>query len=92
MRYFKRSGEGYEAWGDAVYFIEVDDEDWVQRAIQLYPQGQLLLYDVEHTHDQYGGLADQRLDDLKQFTDYEITADDFEARWRIEEATNRAPH
>ncbi len=87
MRYYRDKGEGYEEWGEATYFEEVADDNYVERAIQVYESGQLLLYDRQHPHDEYGMLPDQPFDP-EYFAPYLITPDEFEQHWRPDLATN----
>ena len=81
MRYFKRGpGDGYEEWGEAVYYTETNDEGWPTQQVEEYLNGRWLRYDAERWHDQFGMLADQRLDS-EEWAPFAITAAEFEGAW-----------
>jgi hypothetical protein len=81
MRFFKRHwdglrGDDYDAWGTAVYYFEVEADGSPVSHMELYENGNALLYDRDHEEDEYGMMADQPLD-LEEFAEFEIEEKEF---------------
>ncbi len=92
MHYFKRKweedrGDQFASWGCAVYFFETDSDFVPTRQLEVYDNGTRLRYDQQHTHDEYGMLADQPLD-AEDFAPYSISQAEFEDAWNSERALN----
>ena len=95
MRYFRRPwdelrGDEHDAWGTSVWFLEIDDEGWIRRQVQVYDTGPTLTYDDTAPHDAYGELGDQQVDiDDDGYTPFIIDAATFDAAWRDARPLNR---
>ena len=81
MKYFKRPwdasrGDEFDEWGTAVYYFEVEADGSPVRHMELYENGNSLLYDQNHADDAYGMMADQPLD-LEEFAEFEIAEKEF---------------
>ena len=81
MKYFKRPwdelrGDEFDDWGTAVYYFEVAADGSPVRHMELYENGNALLYDQAHAEDDYGMMADQPLD-LEEFAEFEISEKEF---------------
>lgn len=94
-KYYRRHwdedrGDEYAVWGTCTYLFAVDGEGWPQRQIEVYDDRTVLFYDPVHFHDQYGGLADQPLDPADtEWSQYEISAEEFEQAWTTLTPLNR---
>jgi hypothetical protein len=93
-QYFKRAwdeprGDGYHAWGTSVWYLEVDNDHYPVRQIEMYQSGDVLTYDQTHLADDYGMLGDQALEGEDEWRPFEITADEFEAAWHSVKPQNR---
>ncbi len=83
-----------DGWGRLTQTVEFDGQGNPTRHIEQYENGNVLKYDREHTVDDFGFLADQRLPDPLDPADVdgtveEITADEFEKLWTTLVALNR---
>ena len=92
MHYLKRKweenrGDQFASWGCAVYFFETSSDLVPSRQLEVYENGNRLRYDQQHTHDQYGMLADQALD-AEDFAPYSITEAEFDGAWNSGRALN----
>jgi len=81
MRYFKRPwdesrGDEFDDWGTAIYYFEVEADGSPVRHMEVYENGNSLLYDPNHEDDSYGMMADQPLD-LEEFAEFEIDEKEF---------------
>src|SRR2546421_2944434 len=92
MRYFKTIGEGFHTgvyWGEATYWLEVNDRGDAERELQVYPNGNVLRYDREHPGDRYGALDIMVVDgDEEAWAEYQITREEFEEQWRTHAPMN----
>ena len=82
-RYFRRrwnEDPGFEiaGWGASDWLFETDEDGRVVRQVEVFENGNVLLYDASHDEDAYGGLSVEPLD-LMDFAPFEITADTFAA-------------
>lgn len=87
MKYYRafwsetRGGE-YNHWGTSNWYFELDLENYPNRQIEIYENGQKLKYHIGHLDDEFGGLADQPID-LEEMNGIEISKSDFEAVWNL---------
>jgi hypothetical protein len=84
-KYFKRKwdetrGDEYDSWGTSVWYLEVGDDGYPIKQIELYDNGNRLKYHSNKTFDDYGGLGDQAID-LNEFEKFNISKEDFEQEW-----------
>ena len=86
-RFFRRPwhdsrGDEFDAWGNSIWYFEVDEDGWPVRQVEVYDNGPALRYGPGHEEDQYGGLGQTNLDDLDEdWAPYAITRDAFERIW-----------
>ena len=88
MRYFKyhwdeSPGGEIDHWGKSDWYMELDNDGWTIRQIQIFDNGPKLKYDLKNKSDEYGMLNDQKTD-IKEFVldgGIEITHDVFENKW-----------
>lgn len=88
MKYFKYRWEDtrrdeLDDWGFLNWFVEVDEEMFPVKQIEIYDNGKILKYDTQHLSDEFGFLADQAVeepgdDEIKVL---EITQKEFEEVW-----------
>jgi hypothetical protein len=82
-RFFRRRwaesrGDEFDAWGQSVWYFEVDARGWPVRQVEVYDTGPVLRYGPGHEDDQYGGLGQGVLDDPDDdWTPFVITRDEF---------------
>lgn len=84
-KYYRRKwdetrGDKFDSWGTSIWYIEVGDDCYPTRQMELYENGNRLKYHVDKTFDDYGGLGDQALD-VDEFRDFEIGKTEFEMEW-----------
>lgn len=85
-RYFRRRwdesrGDDFDIWGCATYYFETAEDGWPVRQVEVYDSGRVLRYGPAHVGDRFGGLGQARLDEFEDWTEWEITADEFERLW-----------
>jgi hypothetical protein len=85
INYYKRQwsevrGGEYDDWGVSDWYFEVDKEGEVFRQIQVYENGNRLKYSEEKLDDDFGGLADQKIE-LSEFESFRISKEEFEKEW-----------
>ena len=86
-RYIKRqwddsTGEDLtDSWGTSTYLIEIDDEFYALRQIQIFEDGHVLKYSVDFTEDEFGMLSDQPLD-IDEFEQSFISEKEFIDTWQ----------
>jgi hypothetical protein len=79
-------------WGRFEHFVEVADDQYASRQLNLFKSGQILRYDQSHRRDAFGQLLGAKFS-LKQKWRKSfpraaiITAAEFEAMWRRAEPT-----
>ena len=84
-KYYKRKwdetrGDKFDSWGTSTWFIEVGNDSYPTRQIELYENGNRLKYNSDKTFDDYGGLGDQPFD-LDEFGGFEIGENEFVLEW-----------
>jgi hypothetical protein len=90
LRYFSRTDEGHHAWGNPLYWLEVNEAGHAERVIAEYPSGRVVSYDRTHTADAYGALPVMVVDgDEDGWAPFAISREEFEARWRSHRPSNR---
>lgn len=95
MRYFKYRwkeprGDKYDDWGFITFYHEVDEDFYPTRQLEVYDNGNVLKYDLQHLDDEFGMLADQSLEDALEDSDtFEISGNEFEDVWAAKTALNR---
>lgn len=77
-----RGGEE-DHWGKSLWYIEVDNEGWLTRQLEIYENGQVLKYDEDKIEDEYGMLGDQKMtkEELGEFGAKLISLEEFNLRW-----------
>ena len=94
MLYFKaRVTPHWPEWGNAVRYLEIGDDLYATRHIDVYDCGKALRYDRKNWADDLGTIADAKYDAKRWKESWgpreEITATEFEAVW---ESTASAPN
>jgi hypothetical protein len=92
-RFFKRHwsesrGDEYDHWGTSTWYVEVGDDLYPTRQLEVYESGDSLAYDATHVADEYGGLGDQPVEGA-EWERFEILAVEFEAAWQAAIRRNR---
>ncbi|MCH2231777.1 MAG: hypothetical protein MK105_15695 [Crocinitomicaceae bacterium] len=88
MKYFKAEwnetrGDEYDHWGKSIWFLELDEEHFPIRQIEVYENGIRLKYDRVNFEDSYGMLGDQPISP-EEIKGVEINKILFEAEWSVE--------
>lgn len=84
-RYYKRPwndtrGDEYDAWGGSLWYLEIGQDQYPIRQMEVYENGNRLKYHPDKPFDDYGGLGTQPLD-VNDFQDFEIKKSEFEREW-----------
>ena len=74
--------EKFEIWGTCIYFFETNQNGEILRQIEVYENEKRLKYSEDFIEDEFGFLADQKID-LSEFEEYAISKIDFEHQWKI---------
>jgi hypothetical protein len=87
MRYYRRRwdatrGDEFVSWGAATYYFEVGEDGWPTRQMDIYDAGPVLRYSPDRQEDEYGQLGQARLDELEDWTPWEVSQEDFDAAWK----------
>jgi hypothetical protein len=61
-RWEQSRGDDFDAWGASTWLFATDAHLDVEQQYELYDDGHVLAYDLEHVYDQFGMLADQPFD------------------------------
>jgi hypothetical protein len=86
-RYFRRRwdearGDEHASWGGATYYFDTDMSLMPSRQVEEYDNGNRLLYDESHPHDELGGLTYARVfPENEDEGVFEISAAEFESVW-----------
>ncbi|MEU7673715.1 hypothetical protein AB0C42_02745 [Micromonospora taraxaci] len=81
-RWDETRGDEFDAWGQSVWFFEVDDDGWPVRQIVVYDGGPVLRYGPGCEEDQFGGLGQASLDHLDEdWRRFVIARTTFEDAW-----------
>lgn len=84
-------GDEYNDWGTSWWYFEVDSDSQIIRQLELYNNGNLLVYGQDHLEDEYGGLAESRFDEFDEGIDIvEIQLTDFEQVIKESKIINKA--
>jgi len=67
-------------WGTSIYFIETGIDNYPTRQLIVYENGTVLKYDCDNIDDEFGGLADQPVDE-EEFVSFKIDREEFELLW-----------
>lgn len=76
-------------WGAFTRYLEIADDGWIWRQVDLYANGYGLRYDREHWVDSLGQLGDARqpteshAEQSSQWTLLEIDSPEFESAWEL---------
>ncbi|MFH7027439.1 MAG: DUF6881 domain-containing protein [Heteroscytonema crispum UTEX LB 1556] len=73
-------GGAFDAWGTSTYFLEIGDNSYPLRQIEVYENGNVLFYDKSHSRDDYGMLCDKAIS-KEDISEFEITKTEFEQVW-----------
>lgn len=83
MKYIKAKwtesrGDQYDDWGNSLWFLELDEDNYPTRQLEVYSNGNRLKYNSQNMEDKYGRLGDQSIDaedgwgERMQKTEFEI--------------------
>jgi hypothetical protein len=93
MRYFKERGRCLHPdslaadWGDCVRYVEIGDDRYAVRQVEVYSDGRVLRYDLSHWCDKFGQLFGclfshkPKAIESRQSAET-IDANEFERAWR----------
>ena len=92
-RYFRRywdenAGGLCAGWGGSHFFFEVHPDGYVARQIELFDNGNRLLYDETSDEDEYGGRSTVSLD-FDEYEPFSIDRAEFVNHWQPSAAVNR---
>lgn len=84
--YFKRRwdesrGDARGGWGSSWWFFEVDADGYATRQIEIYDSGPTKRYSLESPEDADGFLSVDRVDELGDWSTWQIGADEFNRAW-----------
>ena len=87
MKYYKIKwdelrGDEYDSWGTSIWYLELNDQHYPLRQIEVYENGNRLKYNLENNNDSFGGLGDQPVD-VHELNTYELSSNEFEKHWNI---------
>ena len=85
MRYYKfhwneSRGDQYDSWGTSNWFIEVGEDLYPNRQIEIYENGKKLKYSNDKLEDEFGGLSDQKFNE-SEFDCERSSEQEFEKLW-----------
>jgi len=92
MRYFSYEADCHfsnllcSSWGPYVSYIELGDDQFVNRQVYEFENGRILLYTRAHWNDQYGMMVARRFSrkgkTVREFENYSfLQAEEFSAIW-----------
>jgi hypothetical protein len=73
--------DAYDAWGCSWWFFEAGPDGAITRNVVVFDNGVRLRYGPDHMKDQFGGLAEARLQQMDMPGPEVITAEEFEGVW-----------
>lgn len=85
MKYYKHiweevRGDAYDYWGHSTWYIEVGNDNYIERQIVHYEIGLTFKYSQEFPEDLFGGLGEGKFD--PETADFEeLSEDAFENLW-----------
>lgn len=79
-RWDESRGDQFEDWGKSWLLIEVANDNYLNRQIEIYDNGKILKYSREKLTDEFGGLGDQKFN-LNEFHGEECSSLEFESQW-----------
>ncbi|EWM64131.1 MULTISPECIES: hypothetical protein [Micromonospora] len=81
-RWNETRGDEFDDWGRSLWYLEVGDDGWPVRQIEVYDAGHVLRYGPRCGEDRYGGLGQASLyDSDEDWSGFEITGVEFERIW-----------
>lgn len=82
--YYKLEMEDdFAGWGDVTIFYEVDVDGEVNRQVEIFSNGRVLLYDQDQPADEYGSLADPMPDHDRFMSAFSVSRSDFDRATRL---------
>jgi len=89
-RWSETRDDEFDDWGFVTFYLEIDENLFSRRQIEIYDNGNFLKYDYEHQSDKFGMLADQSLKETFEDANFmEISQDEFESVWDSQKAFNK---
>jgi hypothetical protein len=93
MRYFKERGHCLRSnslaadWGECVRYVEIADDRYAARQVEVYSGGRVLRYDRSHWCDSFGQLFGCRFSHKRKAVESRrraevIEVQEFERTWR----------
>jgi len=85
MKYYKYKwnelrGDQYNNWGFSLWYVEIGEDEFPNRQIEIYDNGKVSKYSQDNLDDEFGGLGEQKLD-LSEFDGIECSKTEFEINW-----------
>lgn len=75
-------GDEYDSWGTSIWYLELNNQHYPLRQIEVYENGKRLKYNVAHINDSFGGLGDQLIN-IYDLDTYELSSTEFEKHWNF---------
>src|SRR4051812_45246927 len=96
MTYFKcrwdeSRADPYTAWGCSWWFFEAGPEGVITRHVEVYDNGVRLRDGPDHVADQFGRLAEARLQQMDMPDPQVIPADEFQRVWDSVKSNGTVP-
>lgn len=88
MEYIKAAwnesrGDQYDDWGHSMWYLELDENKYPTRQIEIYSNGNRLRYHLNKLTDKYGQLGDQPILEEEGWGEI-ISNVEFKKEWIIE--------
>jgi len=87
--------EPQSAWGSATRYLEISEDLYASRQVDIYENGNALRYDRANWMDEFDSIAGAKYDHDRWVKawgpDEKITATEFEAAWRLAESAPNQP-
>jgi hypothetical protein len=92
MKYFRyhwneSRGDEFSNWGNSIWLVEVGDDNYAVRQMEIYENGNILKYDSNHFEDNFGFLGDQKIENDENELE-EISFTEFEKIWKQSKSLN----